>query len=136
LLLLACKGPAFCLREFRTSSCRQFPFFPYITSNYRFIGLAYYWEFEPTCWALSNLGMVTDAYRKAFISIYDELFNFRFDEFESYAALSEEMRAHFLSHKRRFPVLHRNGGIYMVSTTSESLRKTTAERLPHLGIYS
>lgn len=135
LLLLACKGPAFCQREYRASSCRQFPFFPYVTSNYRFIGLAYYWDFEPTCWILSNLGEVTDTYRKAFISTYDEIFNYRFDEYESYAAISEEMREFFRVQKRRFPVLHRNGEIYLVSPGSERLQRTPANHIHRFGVY-
>ena len=48
MLLLACQGPAHCQRPFRALSCRQFPFFPYITADDRFIGLAYEWEFEPS----------------------------------------------------------------------------------------
>jgi hypothetical protein len=135
LLLLACKGPAFCQREYRASSCRQFPFFPYVTSNYRFIGLTYYWEFEPTCWILSNLKEVTETYRKSFISVYDDLFNYRFDEYESYAAISEEMRQFFHSENRRFPILHRNGGVYLVSPGKETLRRVTLDKLPRFGIY-
>jgi hypothetical protein len=134
-LLLACKGPAFCQREYRASSCRQFPFFPYVTSNYRFIGLAYYWDFEPTCWVLSNLGMVTDAYRKAFISVYDEIFDIWFEEFESYVSISEEMREYFQVEKRRFPILHRNGNVYLVSPGSENLRRVSADHLRRFGIY-
>lgn len=135
VLLLACKGPAFCQREYRASSCRQFPFFPYVTSNYRFIGLAYYWDFEPTCWVLSNLGMVTDAYRKAFISVYDEIFDIWFEEFESYVSISEEMREYFQVEKRRFPILHRNGNVYLVSPGSENLRRISADHLRRFGIY-
>jgi hypothetical protein len=135
LLLLACKGPAFCQREYRASSCRQFPFFPYVTSNYRFIGLAYYWDFEPTCWVLSNLGEVTDTYRQSFITTYDEIFNYRFDEYESYAAISEEMREFFRTQKRRFPILHRNGNIYLVSPASERITRTSVENLPRFGVY-
>jgi hypothetical protein len=135
LFLLACKGPAFCEREYRASSCRQFPFFPYITSKYRFIGLAYYWDFEPTCWVLSNLGEVMDDYRQSFISIFDEIFNYRFDEYESYAAISDEMREFFRGQKRRFPVLHRNGGIYLVSPESERITRTSANQLPRFGVY-
>ena len=74
MLLLACKGPAHCQRDFRAISCRQFPFFPYISIDYRFIGLAYEWAFEDTCWVISNLGRVTDAYRREFIAAYDALF--------------------------------------------------------------
>jgi hypothetical protein len=134
-LLLACKGPDFCQREYRATSCRQFPFFPYITSTYRFIGLAYYWDFEPTCWVLSNLALVTEAYRNAFISVYDDIFHFWFEEFDSYAATSEEMREFFLARKRRFPVLHRNGNTYLVSPGSETLRRTAPDSLQRFGVY-
>jgi hypothetical protein len=46
MILLACLGPPRCQRGFRALSCRQFPFFPYVSSDYRFLGLAYEWEFE------------------------------------------------------------------------------------------
>ena len=41
MTLLACLGPSHCQRDFRALSCRQFPFFPYVTSEYRFVGLTY-----------------------------------------------------------------------------------------------
>jgi hypothetical protein len=63
MLLLACKGPAQCQRPYRAMSCRQFPFFPYITAGDRFIGLAYEWACEPTCWVISHLEKVTPVYR-------------------------------------------------------------------------
>ena len=44
--LMACRGPEFCEREFRTLSCRQFPFSPYITADDRFLGLTYNWDFS------------------------------------------------------------------------------------------
>ncbi len=50
------QGPAHCQREYRSSSCRQFPFFPYITANDRFIGMTYHWDFEPTCWVIRQPG--------------------------------------------------------------------------------
>ncbi len=136
LMLLACKGPQACQREFRASSCRQFPFFPYVTSAYRFIGLAYYWDFEPVCWIMSNLDRVTDQYRREFISTYDEIFNQWPDEFESYAAMSEEMRDYYSGEKRRFPLLHRNGRSYLVSPTSEKLQPVPASSLKRYGFYS
>src|SRR5690349_18019940 len=37
MILLACLGPTQCQRDFRALSCRQFPFFPYVTSEYRFL---------------------------------------------------------------------------------------------------
>jgi hypothetical protein len=133
--LLACQGPAQCQREYRTLSCRQFPFFPYISSEDRFLGLAYEWSFEPTCWVISNLGAVTDTYRSEFIQVYDDLFSLWPHDYESYAILSEEMRAHFAVQKRRIPILHRNGGFYLLSPVSERLRRVAPERFRQFGPY-
>ena len=136
MLFLACQGPARCQRAFRALSCRQFPFFPYVTSGGRFLGLVYDWEYEPTCWVISNLGAVTGAYRQAFVQAYDELFNLWPDELESYALLSEQVRAHFAGWRRRFPLLHRNGNCYLVSPASERLSQTQPERLRRFGPYA
>ncbi len=135
MVLLACLGPAHCQRAFRSSSCRQFPFFPYITADDRFIGLAYDWDFEPLCWVISNLGAVTETYRREFIQTYDRLFDLWPHEYESYAYLSEDMREHFRKEKRRIPILHRNGGYYLLSPGSERLRRVHPEDLPKFGVY-
>lgn len=136
LVLLACDGPQACQREYRASSCRQFPFFPYITANDRFIGLAYYWDFEPMCWVISHLDRVTDEYRRQFISTYDEIFNVWPDEYESYAAMSEEMRVYFSTQKRRIPLLHRNGGLYAVSPAQERLSRLDSSKLRRFAPYA
>ena len=135
MLLLACQGPAACQRPFRALSCRQFPFFPYVSSDYRFLGLAYDWEFEQTCWVISNLAQVTDAYRQQFVDTHDRLFAFSQEAFESYLIHSERMRARFLGQRRRIPLLHRNGGWYLLSPGSERLRRASAASLPKFGPY-
>ena len=135
LLLLACQGPAHCQRPFRASSCRQFPFFPYVTNDYRLIGLAYEWDFEPTCWVISHLDQVTLAYRHEFIRFYDDMFSLWPEEFESYAALSEDMRTAFAKQRRRIPLLHRNGGTYLLSPASERLTRIEASQLKKFGPY-
>jgi hypothetical protein len=135
MLLLACRGVQYCQREYRSVSCRQFPFFPYVTEDYRFLGLAYHWEFEPTCWVISNLGVVTKAYRTDFIRTYDELFALWQEEFESYAGLSEMAREYFSGQKRRIPILHRNGGDYLLSPGRERLERVPPGRLPKFGPY-
>ena len=135
MIPLACLGPDRCERENRLLSCRQFPFFPYVTSDYRFLGLAYDWEFESRCWVVSNLGQVTDAYREEFVRMYEHIFALFQDEFESYALRSEEMRAHFLTQRRRIPLLHRDGGYGLISPGSESLRKVGANDLPRFEPY-
>lgn len=122
--LLACQGPERCQRPFRALSCRQFPFFPFITSDYRFIGLAYEWEFQSVCWVINNLNRVTESYHQAFVQAFDELFNQWPAEMDSYAIHSEDMRAHFSAKKRRIPILHRCGGLYRLSPVTERLRKS------------
>lgn len=135
MLLLACKGPEHCQRRFRTLSCREFPFFPYITSDYRFLGLAYDWAFETTCWVISHLDRVSGEYQSEFIQAYDDLFSLWPEEMDSYASLSEMMREHFAQRHRRIPLLHRGGGYYLISPVSERLRRADPQRLPRFGPY-
>lgn len=135
MVLLACLGPSQCQRDFRALSCRQFPFFPYVTSDYRFLGLACEWQFELVCWVISNLTEVTPKYREEFLRTHDRLFALFQEEFEKYAYHSELLRVEFIRRKRRFPLLHRDGGYYLVSPKSERLERVQAERLPRFGFY-
>lgn len=126
LFLLACKGPAFCEREYRAVSCRQFPFFPYITSDFRFIGMTYDWDFTGKCWVISHLEQVTSAYRQEFVRTFDQLFSTWLEDLDSYALLSTETRDHYAAINRRFPLLHRNGRNYLVSPKTEKLTSVKA----------
>jgi hypothetical protein len=135
MVLLACLGPSQCQRDFRALSCRQFPFFPYVSSDYRFLGLAYEWEFESKCWVISNLPRVTQKYREEFIQTYDKLFALFQEEFDQYAYHSERMRDHFVKARRRFPLLHRNGAAYLVSPGHERFVRVDVNRLPRHGVY-
>jgi hypothetical protein len=135
MLLLACQGPARCQRAFRALSCRQFPFFPYLTSRGHFIGLVYDWEYEATCWVISHLAEVTETYRRAFVQAYDELFSLWPDELESYALLSGQVRERFAGLPRRFPLLHRGGGVCLVSPVSERMHRVEPLRLRRFGPY-
>ncbi|HSM24334.1 MAG TPA: hypothetical protein VK856_05675, partial [Anaerolineaceae bacterium] len=106
----------------------QFPFFPYITNDFRFIGLAYDWEFENKCWVISHLDQVSDPYRQEFVMAFDEIFNFWPEEMESYVIKSEEMRAVFLQRNQRIPILHRNGNNFLLSPKDESIRISSPTR--------
>lgn len=133
--LLACLGPDRCQRAYRAISCRQFPFFPYISSDDRFLGLTYEWEFESSCWVISNLHAVTAAYRREFVAFYDDLLAAWPLESDSYYNKSDEMREVFAARRRRIPLLHRNGGCYLVSPVSERMRPAAPGRLPRFGPY-
>lgn len=136
MILLACLGPSQCQRNFRALSCRQFPFFPYVTSDYRFLGLAYEWEFESMCWVISNLSRVTQKYREEFVRTYDKVFAYFQEEFDHYAYHSERLRHHFLKKHRRFLLLHRNGSNYWVSAKTGRLHRAQGDRLPRFGVYA
>ncbi|WP_075061430.1 hypothetical protein [Ornatilinea apprima] len=123
MLLLACQGPRHCQRDFRALSCRQFPFFPFVSEDYRFIGLACYWEYEKVCWVIQHLEAVSDTYRQQFVAAFDELFDRWPDELNSYADLSLELCEVFQTRRRRVPILHRNGGFYLLSPASQRLRR-------------
>jgi hypothetical protein len=101
----------------------MFPFFPYITSDDRFIGLACEWEFESVCWVTQHLETVSDTYRSEFVAACDDLFARWPEEFDNFAAISEELRDVSTARHKRFPLLHRSGGIYLVSPGSERLRR-------------
>ena len=135
MVLLACLGPEHCQRPHRLLSCRQFPFFPYVTSDYRFVGLAYEWEFEEKCWVLSNFGEVSEQYRREFVRTFDRVFALFQDEFDAYAERSRQMRDHFSGLGRRIPLLHREGGTYLISPGSERARRVESDRLPSFGPY-
>jgi hypothetical protein len=135
MILLACKGPTHCQRSYRALSCRQFPFFPYVSSDYRFMGLAYEWEFEKQCWVISNLHKVAKSYRVQFIAIHDSLFAQRQDIFDNYAYHSERMRMRFMKERRRIPLLHRNGKDYLVSPKSGRMVHMDPNKFPRFSPY-
>jgi hypothetical protein len=97
--------------------------------------LGWEWQFEFVCWVISNLANVTQRYREEFFRTYDKLFALFQDEFEQYASHSERMRAEFAKCKRRFPLLHRNGGYYLASARSGRLERVEPDHLPRFGMH-
>jgi hypothetical protein len=49
--------------------------------------------------------------------------------------MSEEARDFFGSHNRRIPILHRNGGLYVVSPKNERVTKISQDKLRKFGPY-
>ncbi len=134
-VLVVCLGASLCQRNYRTLTCRAFPFFPYITLEGQFIGLSYYWKYEDRCWVISNLSRVTPEYQANFIGAYDELFERKPQEKESFRAYSTNMRRVFARRRRAIPLLHRNGHAYKISPRSGGMRRVRLELLPKFGPY-
>ncbi len=135
MLLVECLGYQHCQRNFRSFTCRTFPFFPYITRDDWFIGMTYYWQFEYACWVISNLQVVTPQYRQQFFAAYDELFERYPQEREGYRLLSSSMRRVFSRWGRSVPILHRDGNAYQVTPKNGKLRQVEAESFPKHGVY-
>lgn len=105
----ACRGAKFCERENRSLACRAFPFFPYVTKENDFIGLSYYWDYESTCWMISNLALVEKDYVDQFVDVFDLLFEEDADEKEAFRDHSAYMRRVFSRWKRPIPLIGRDG---------------------------
>ncbi len=135
-VLIACLGHHYCQREFRSITCRAFPFFPYITSAGEFIGLSYYWEYEERCWVISQLQQVTDQYRGQFITVYEYIFEHMPQELENFRFHSQMMRKIFKNKRRAIPLLHRNGKAYKITPNNERLRRKDITTFPKFGPYA
>jgi hypothetical protein len=133
--LIACLGHELCQRNFRSISCRAFPFYPYISEIGEFIGLTYYWEYEDRCWVISNLEVVRPEYRQEFIAAYDEIFVKLPDEWENFCYHSSYMRKTFANRRRAIPLLHRDGDNYSVSPISGNFRRLVRRKFPKFGVY-
>ena len=114
-----CRGPNRCECDYRSISCRSFPFFPYVSSDYVFMGLAIEWELANVCWLAKNLGQVQPAYRKQFVAAYDKLFCQYQDIFDNYHEHSERSRQNHNENGLALLLLHRNGKNYSIDPKTE-----------------
>jgi hypothetical protein len=133
--MIACLGHNFCQRDFRSITCRAFPFFPYLDRAGNFLGLVAYWEYEDRCWVISNLDRVTEAYRQEFVNAFESLLRAFPGEREVFRQHSIRMRRSFGRKKRAITLLHRNGGIYKVTPRNGRLRRVNPDHLSRYGPY-
>ncbi len=135
MVLLECLGPDKCEREFRSFTCRQFPFFPYLNSKGKLLGISYYEEYEESCWVISNLEQVLPEYVFSFVRTFDTIFERIPDEKNNYEYHSLMMRKSYKKRRRAMPLLHRNGLSYKISPGNERMRKVPASRFSKIGVY-
>lgn len=135
LVLIECRGHQTCQRDFRSLTCRAFPFFPYIDSRGNFLGLAYYREYRQRCWVISHLAEVTQEFKTQFCTAYEMLFERMPEEKENFAAHSAEMRKVYARSRQRIHILGRDGKAYAVSPKSEAMAEILIRDLPRYGVY-
>ena len=135
-LLIECLGHQHCQRNFRSITCRAFPFFPYLTRAGEFIGLSVYWRYEDRCWVISHLDAVTPAYVRQFVAAYEQIFTHIPGERENFRYHAIIMRRIFGRQKRSIPLLHRDGKVYTVRPKDGALTPVDPAALPKFGDYA
>lgn len=128
---IACKGVRHCERENRSLSCRAFPFFPYVTKEREFVGLAYYWNFEDQCWLISNLKVIEKPFIDEFVVAMERVFELDPEEFDMFRDHSAYMRRVFTRQKRAIPILGRDGKCYKIKPGSDG--KIVPAKLSEFG---
>lgn len=132
---IECKGARFCERDNRTLACRAFPFFPYVTRQKQFIGLAHYWDFEDRCWVASNMQIVERKFIDEFVAAFTAVFAKDSEEWDTYIQHSAIMRRVFSRWKRKIPLLHRDGGAFLIAPSSGEMTACDPAEFPKLGPY-
>jgi len=129
-VLIECLGHPHCQRNYRSLTCRAFPFFPYLAKEGEFIGLSYYWQYEDRCWVISNLHQVTPEYIAEFVAAYDQIFAHFPQESDNFRYHSTIMRRVFGRRKRAIPIWHRNGIAYKLTPKNGRRRRVDPAALP------
>ena len=132
---IECRGARHCERDNRSLACRAFPFFPYITKEREFVGLAYYWDFEDRCWVISNLSIVDRDFVRDFVATHELLFARDAEEFDTFRDHSAAMRRVFTRWKRPIPLIGRDGGYLKVLPRGGRIVPARIEEFRALGPY-
>lgn len=119
-VLLQCKGYQACQREFRTLTCRAFPFYPYLDSEENFRGLAYYPEFRFDCWIISNLEVVTQSFKSAFQCAFERIFELYPDYRQNYIAYSGYERQKAAEENEMIVLLGFTGDVHLIDPLTEA----------------
>lgn len=136
---LICLGYQKCQRNFRSLSCRSFPFFPYIDHHGLFIGLSYYWEYQDRCWIINHLFSVTTQFRDEFVAAFQYILERSAQEYDIFYHQSIIMRRVFGRMKRAIPLISREPTqeliFYKISPRTGRMRQADGNNFGKYGYY-
>ncbi len=135
-VLLKCLGYQHCQRPFRTLTCRAFPFFPYLDSQGKFVGLVYFQEYREMCWIISNLSLVTAAYKADFQQAFELLFKQYPESKESYIQYSSYIREENAISGDKIILLDFDDKVFLLDPASEISHQVNFEDLEFFGPFS
>ena len=131
-----CRGASSCERANRSLACRAFPFFPYLTREGKFIGLATYWDFEDRCWVMSNVRSVRRKFVREFVAAFEHIMRVDQDELDGFMEQSACMRRVFTRWRRPIVLIGREGGYFKVLPQTAKVAKATERDLRPRGPYA
>ncbi len=131
-----CRGAAFCERANRSLACRAFPFFPYLTREGKFIGLAIYWDFEDRCWVMSHLRSVRRKFVREFVAGFEHVMKVDRDELDGFTEQSACMRRVFTRWRRPIVLIGLQGGYFKVMPRTAKVVRATERDLRPRGPYA
>jgi hypothetical protein len=134
-VLIQCLGHKHCQRQFRSITCRAFPFYPYLTSSGEFLGLGYYWDFRNECWIISNLAFVSLKYKLEFKKAYQRLFDLFPDTLSAYLDFCSHMREVFTREDEDIVVMGFCGELFLVDPDTEGILKGDYDELKAYGPF-
>lgn len=135
-VLLECLGYKRCQRPFRTMTCRAFPFFPYFDSRGNFIGLVYFQEYRDLCWIISNLSVVTAAYKADFQKAFTMLFEQYPESEASYSQFSSYLREESVRSGDKIILLDFEDHVFLLDPNSEISEQVNFIDLESFGPFS
>jgi hypothetical protein len=135
-VLLKCLGYQHCQRRFRTLTCRAFPFFPYLDSQGNFVGLVYFQEYRDMCWIISNLSLVTPAFKADFKQAFELLFKQYPESKESYSQYSSYLREENAISGDKIILLDFEDKVFLLDPGSEISHQVSFEDLESFGPFS
>ena len=101
----------------------------------KFIGLAYYWDFEDRCWVISNMAVVERAFLADFVAAFELLFERDEEEYDSFKEHSVSMRRVFSRRRQPIVFIGREGGYFKELPHGRGIRPCEAKDLPKFGPY-
>ncbi|MCD4801626.1 MAG: hypothetical protein K8R16_01665 [Anaerolineales bacterium] len=133
--LIQCLGHQSCQRSYRSITCRAFPFYPYLDSSGKLLGLAYYREFRDQCWIISNLSVVSTEYKEQFQRTFEKIFQRYSDTKENFLHFSGYMREQVADAGESMIFLDFAGRVFMVNPISEETREISYRDLKNYGPF-
>jgi hypothetical protein len=132
---LQCLGHQHCQRQFRTITCRAFPFLPYLDKIGDFCGISYYPDYQERCWVISNLSLVTLEFKDEFQKCFREIFKLYPKMKVNYRDYSEYLRELSYSGELDLVYLDFNGHVFRINPATKQPDEISYDNLQSYGPF-